>query len=131
VRTHLELKQARDLLESLASLDGLTGIANRRRFDTCLSTSGAMRARASPFSLALVDVDHFKKYNDTHGHARGDDCLPRVAQALASVARAGPPISPRVTAAKSSAALVRRRIRQRCASCFSPCSRTPRGRRAR
>lgn len=88
VRTHLELKQARDLLESLASIDGLTGIANRRRFDMCLENEWRRCARsASPFSIALVDVDHFKRYNDTHGHARGDDCLRSVAQALKSVAR--------------------------------------------
>jgi diguanylate cyclase (GGDEF)-like protein len=88
VRTHLELKQARDLLESLASLDGLTGIANRRRFDACLQHEWQRCARdRSPLSLALVDVDFFKSYNDTHGHARGDDCLRTVARALASITR--------------------------------------------
>ena len=88
VRTHLELKHARDLLESLASIDGLTGIANRRRFDSCLDKEWKRCARSNaPFSLALVDVDHFKKYNDTHGHARGDDCLRAVAQTLAKLAR--------------------------------------------
>ncbi len=88
VRTHLELKQARDLLESLASLDGLTGIANRRRFDACLQHEWQRCARdRAPLSLALVDVDFFKSYNDQHGHARGDDCLRTVARALASITR--------------------------------------------
>jgi len=86
VRTHLELKQARDLLESLASLDGLTGIANRRRFDSWLEREWRRCARGGlPFSLALIDVDHFKNYNDTHGHARGDDCLRTVARILSGI----------------------------------------------
>jgi len=88
VRTHLELKQARDLLESMASIDGLTGIANRRRFDVVLAQEWKRAARASTwFSLAIVDVDEFKKFNDTYGHARGDDCLRAVAGALANVTR--------------------------------------------
>lgn len=88
VRTHLELKHSRDLLESLASIDGLTAIANRRRFDTYLEHEWKRCGRmGEPFSLAIVDVDHFKNFNDTYGHARGDDCLRAVAQTLASVAR--------------------------------------------
>jgi diguanylate cyclase (GGDEF)-like protein len=88
VQTHLELKQARDLLESLASLDPLTGIANRRRFDVTLDAEWRRCARnGSMFSLAIIDVDHFKEFNDTYGHARGDDCLRELAQALRSVAR--------------------------------------------
>jgi diguanylate cyclase (GGDEF)-like protein len=88
VRNHLELKHARDLLESLASIDGLTGIANRRRFDDCLEREWKRCARdGTPFSLALADVDHFKQYNDVHGHARGDDCLRTLARSLASLTR--------------------------------------------
>jgi diguanylate cyclase (GGDEF)-like protein len=88
VRTHLELKHARDLLESLASIDPLTGIANRRRFDSTLENEWHRCARSGAlFSLAIVDVDHFKKYNDRYGHARGDECLRSVAQALWGVAR--------------------------------------------
>jgi len=88
VRTHLELKHARDLLESLASIDGLTAIANRRRFDAFLEYEWKRCGRTGePFSLAILDVDHFKNYNDTYGHARGDDCLRAIAKALASVAR--------------------------------------------
>ncbi len=88
VRTHLELKQARDLLETLASVDALTGIANRRRFDHCLDEEWRRAVRnGSWFSLAILDVDHFKRFNDTYGHARGDECLRAIAQALAITSR--------------------------------------------
>jgi diguanylate cyclase (GGDEF)-like protein len=88
VRTHLELKRAHDLLERLASIDGLTGIANRRRFDAALDQEWKRACRnAAPLSLVMVDVDDFKKYNDTYGHAKGDDCLRAIARALLSVAR--------------------------------------------
>ena len=88
VRTHIELKRARDLLESLASIDALTTIANRRRFDSCLETEWKRCARShSPLTVAIADVDHFKSFNDTYGHMRGDECLRAVALAIRSVAR--------------------------------------------
>ncbi len=88
VKTHVELKEARDRLEILASLDALTGLANRRQFDVHFDHEWrrAMRGR-SWLSLAILDVDHFKKFNDHYGHARGDDCLRTLAQALAGVCR--------------------------------------------
>lgn len=91
VRTHIELKRARDLLEQTASIDALTGIGNRRRFDTALANEWKRAVRSHlPFSLAILDVDFFKFYNDTYGHARGDECLRAVAHALAGVVhRAG------------------------------------------
>jgi diguanylate cyclase (GGDEF)-like protein len=91
VRTHLELKQARELLEEMAWVDALTGIPNRRRFDAALESEWQRASRAGrPLSIALLDVDFFKKYNDTYGHARGDDCLRAVAGALSgSVLRPG------------------------------------------
>ena len=88
VQTHLELKRARDLLESLALVDALTGIANRRRFDAMLEHEWKRASRAGAwFTLALVDVDYFKNFNDTYGHARGDDCLRAIAHALQNVTR--------------------------------------------
>ena len=91
VATHLELKAQRDLLERLAAIDGLTGVANRRRFDEALAERlRALRRDGDPFAVVLVDVDHFKLYNDHYGHGPGDECLRRIAGALASaVARPG------------------------------------------
>lgn len=92
VRTHLTLKQRTDTLLRMATLDGLTGIANRRALDTSLAHElrRLTQPGASPLSLILADVDHFKRYNDFYGHQAGDDCLRTVASALAgSVRRAG------------------------------------------
>lgn len=68
--------------------DRLTGIGNRRSFDVKLATTWAQATRAKvPLSLMMVDVDFFKKFNDSYGHQAGDDCLRRVASALDSCAR--------------------------------------------
>jgi diguanylate cyclase (GGDEF)-like protein len=74
--------------EELARRDGLTGLCNRRTFDDYLATQYRL-ARREGRSLALVmcDIDHFKAYNDLHGHVAGDDCLRRVAQAVQSCCR--------------------------------------------
>ncbi|HEX5338887.1 MAG TPA: PleD family two-component system response regulator [Gallionella sp.] len=84
VNTHVNLKKKSDALEKLTSLDGLTNIANRRRFDEFLQQEwhSAMRTQ-SPISLVIMDVDFFKKYNDNYGHSAGDECLVKVARALA------------------------------------------------
>ena len=83
-----ELSEANDKLQRLSDYDGLTGIANRRKFDSVLETewNRALRGGAS-LTLAMIDVDHFKAYNDHLGHMLGDDCLRRVAQALAASIR--------------------------------------------
>ncbi|MEZ4526896.1 MAG: PleD family two-component system response regulator [Desulfobacterales bacterium] len=84
VRTHLELKRHRDMLEHLSSLDGLTGIPNRRRFDEFLEQEWRRGMRdASRLSLIMIDIDYFKSFNDTYGHCAGDDCLRKVAKTLA------------------------------------------------
>jgi diguanylate cyclase (GGDEF)-like protein len=68
--------------------DRLTGIGNRRSFDTNMATTWAQASRAKvPLSLMMVDVDFFKKFNDSYGHQAGDDCLRQVASALDSCAR--------------------------------------------
>ncbi len=78
-----QLEENNRILQRLSCLDGLTGIANRRHFDDFFSQEW-MRAKREghPLSLILVDVDHFKAYNDHYGHAAGDDCLRQVAAAL-------------------------------------------------
>lgn len=82
IRNHLELKQNRDELLRLARTDGLTGLYNRRTFDDLLQREWRRLARTGePVSVIMMDVDHFKLYNDTYGHGGGDVCLQRVAQA--------------------------------------------------
>lgn len=86
VKTHLSLARQRRDLEILASRDGLTGIANRRGFDDRLAR--ILRERAGSgggLALGLIDIDHFKQYNDFYGHSAGDAALRRVAQLLAEV----------------------------------------------
>ena len=88
VRTHLELKRKRDYFLRLTMVDGLTGVANRRRFDEALEGEWSRSRREHyPLSLLMIDVDHFKAYNDLFGHLEGDDCLRRVAQVLDTVTR--------------------------------------------
>lgn len=88
LKTHLELKQHRDRLEKLSSMDGLTGIANRRRFDEQIDREWKIAAReASPVSLIMIDIDCFKHYNDRYGHIAGDECLKMVAETIRSSVR--------------------------------------------
>jgi diguanylate cyclase (GGDEF)-like protein len=85
IRNHLELKKIRDMLENLSTLDGLTNIPNRRRFDEIYAHewSRALRSQTQ-LSLLFIDIDHFKNYNDLYGHLAGDDCLKAVARVLQS-----------------------------------------------
>jgi PAS domain S-box-containing protein len=81
-------KNAEAKLAALAILDGLTGLANRRRFDERLQEEWARACReGTSLSLLMVDVDHFKKFNDQYGHQAGDACLQTLAQVLATEAR--------------------------------------------
>ena len=85
-----ERKQAEDKilrlqreLEVLSYRDSLTGIANRRMFDTVYAVEWAKaRETGEPLSLLVIDIDYFKQYNDHYGHMQGDECLRRVAQAI-------------------------------------------------
>ncbi|MFC5355883.1 diguanylate cyclase [Azospirillum himalayense] len=84
VRNHLLLKRQTDLLRTLSFNDGLTGIANRRRFDEVFLREWRRCGRAQlSLSLIMLDVDQFKPYNDHYGHQAGDECLRAVAQLLA------------------------------------------------
>jgi len=88
VATQLRLKRMTDQLRSAAATDSLTGVANRRRFDESLEDEWQRGRRGGdPISLLLIDVDHFKLYNDRYGHPKGDCALQSVAKALTAVAR--------------------------------------------
>jgi diguanylate cyclase (GGDEF)-like protein len=102
--THLELRRAFDggiavqallfalaladrnrALSALVALDGLTGIANRRSFDGALHRAWDRAKRAdAALGVLMIDVDHFKRFNDTHGHQAGDEVLRQVAQAVSA-----------------------------------------------
>jgi diguanylate cyclase (GGDEF)-like protein len=82
------LEVANRQLEALASTDGLTGVANRRHYDNVVAAEWARAQRSrQPLALILLDVDHFKLYNDRHGHQAGDDVLRAVARVLDAAAR--------------------------------------------
>jgi diguanylate cyclase (GGDEF)-like protein len=86
-----ELDAANRRLEALSMTDGLTGVSNRRHFDQELQREWSRASRnATPLSLILIDVDHFKAYNDVYGHLGGDECLRRIAATLReTIHRAG------------------------------------------
>ncbi|MEA5097374.1 MAG: diguanylate cyclase [Burkholderiaceae bacterium] len=85
-----ELQTANQKLEALSYTDGLTGIANRRYFDSQLAREWNRAKRAShPLSLLLIDIDHFKEYNDHYGHLAGDACLQAFARTFSETARRG------------------------------------------
>lgn len=83
-----ELEAKNEELERLSSQDGLTGIANRRIFDEFIGREWSRAERSdTALSLILIDIDHFKTYNDNYGHQGGDDCLRQVAQTLADTVK--------------------------------------------
>lgn len=86
-----QLQLANQVLHQLSTHDGLTGVANRRQFDEVLLVEWRRAARVrGPVALVMVDIDHFKPFNDEYGHQAGDDTLKEVAYALQdSVQRAG------------------------------------------
>ncbi|MCP4119345.1 MAG: diguanylate cyclase [Desulfobacteraceae bacterium] len=82
----IQLKERNEQLKLLSSLDGLTHIHNRRRFDEVLQSEWKRAMRnGKNLCLIMLDVDYFKAYNDNYGHPAGDFCLQRIAKALASV----------------------------------------------
>ncbi|MEQ1660211.1 MAG: diguanylate cyclase [Hylemonella sp.] len=83
VQKSLALERSNQQLELLSATDGLTGLANRRQFDQHLYSEWQRSLRSGqPLSLLLIDVDHFKRYNDRYGHLAGDACLRQVASIL-------------------------------------------------
>jgi len=86
-----QLEESNLKLQRLSSLDGLTGLSNRRCFDGSLDKEWKRAQRGNiPLSLILIDIDHFKLYNDTYGHLAGDECLKQVAHSMAkSIVRPG------------------------------------------
>ncbi|WP_078428414.1 diguanylate cyclase [Alkalihalobacterium alkalinitrilicum] len=78
-----KLQELNDVLEQLSSLDGLTGIPNRRRFDNHIETEWKRALRnQTNLSLIMLDIDKFKPYNDTYGHLESDECLKKVEKIL-------------------------------------------------
>jgi diguanylate cyclase (GGDEF)-like protein/PAS domain S-box-containing protein len=81
-----QLAEAYHAVETMAITDALTGLANRRRFDECLTNEWRRGMREhKPLSLLLIDVDFFKEYNDAHGHLRGDNCLKQITDTIQDV----------------------------------------------
>lgn len=91
VEKGLALERAHEQLLRVSTTDGLTGIANRRQFELTLQSEWQRSARGqTKLSLLLVDIDHFRAYNDHYGHLAGDECLRQVARVLGlSVKRSG------------------------------------------
>ena len=95
MKLHVQLARLRDServkaveLQRLTATDPLTGIANRRAFDEALEQEWRrMMRHKTPLSLLMIDVDYFKRFNDSYGHVAGDQCLRAVAQAIAGRAR--------------------------------------------
>jgi len=87
----IKLQEALEQMERMAATDGLTGLANRRHFDMVADREWRRcRREHQPLSVLLLDADHFKHYNDRHGHLAGDGCLRAIASQLATAAqRAG------------------------------------------
>ncbi len=85
--TEQKLIEMQKELEELSFKDGLTGVANRRMFDSIIDIEWAnARRNNQPLSIIMIDIDYFKQYNDRYGHIQGDDCLKRVAKTLSTAA---------------------------------------------
>lgn len=86
-RAHDALLNANRELQTLSLTDALTGVPNRRQFDAAWQQAAAQVQAGHSVTLALLDIDHFKGFNDTYGHQEGDRCLQRVAGALRGALR--------------------------------------------
>lgn len=82
------LERLNQELQRLTATDGLTGVANRRRFDEALDQEWRRAIRSNaPLACVMIDIDHFKAFNDRYGHLQGDACLRQIAQALVGTPR--------------------------------------------
>ncbi|KRC01537.1 diguanylate cyclase domain-containing protein [Duganella sp. Root198D2] len=91
VRTHLTLKRQSDAMRELTLTDALTGVANRRSFNDAIQNEWRRCTRsATPLSVIMIDIDHFKRYNDAYGHQAGDACLVQVADTMLQCAGRSP-----------------------------------------
>jgi diguanylate cyclase (GGDEF)-like protein/PAS domain S-box-containing protein len=87
-KTEHELAELQKKLEEYSYKDGLTGLANRRMFDSVIDENWGHAIRhQTPLSVILLDIDNFKKYNDLHGHLQGDECLKRIGALLEKAAK--------------------------------------------
>jgi diguanylate cyclase (GGDEF)-like protein len=83
IRNYMDLGRCIEALQRFALVDGVTGIANRRRFDEFLTLEWRRNLRnRTQLSIVLMDIDHFRAYNEHHGATAGDECLKRVASAF-------------------------------------------------
>jgi len=83
VRSQLTIKRQADAMRELSMTDGLTGVANRRSFNDTIDAEWRRCARAGmPLSVIMIDIDHFKLYNDHYGHQAGDQCLQQISAAM-------------------------------------------------
>jgi diguanylate cyclase (GGDEF)-like protein len=83
VRTQLTVKRQADAMRELTMTDALTGVANRRNFNDTMAVEWRRCGRLLlPLSVIMIDIDHFKQYNDHYGHQAGDDCLQQIAAAM-------------------------------------------------
>ena len=88
MRTHLQLKQRTKQLEAVTQTDGLTEMANRRKFESSLEQELVKTRRTNvPLGLLLIDIDEFEAFNDNYGHGVGDDCLRQLAGVIKSALR--------------------------------------------
>ena len=84
----LDLRQSKAQLQKMALTDALTGLGNRATFDLSIKQAAARTQRSgAAFSLLMIDLDHFKQFNDCYGHQAGDEVLRQVARAIANSAR--------------------------------------------
>lgn len=85
------LREQAQEMRAFSNIDGLTGVANRRRYDECVEDEFHRAKRGgTPLSLVMIDIDYFKAYNDSYGHQAGDACLVKIAETLnAALHRSG------------------------------------------